>query len=204
MHLAHGELDAAEEVLAQDWMRPKETTDVQAEAAMANIQAMVLLARGRNEEALEAAERGLARRGDLSLNHSAVRQSWVTAVEAALAIGDLERAEDLVRVVGDAPPGHVRQYVRAHRARLRGRLAAALGDAEGAEAGFKAGAGMFREMGWPYHLAVALAEHAEWLAGRGSTEAAAELAAEARETFARLGARPWLERLDARITVPAS
>jgi hypothetical protein len=39
-------------------------------------------------------------------------------------------------------------------------------------------------------------EHAEWLAGQGRVEAAEPLLAEARETFERLAARPWLERVD--------
>ena len=40
-------------------------------------------------------------------------------------------------------------------------------------------------------------EHAEWLTANGRTDDAAPLFAEARETFERLGANPWVERLDA-------
>jgi hypothetical protein len=37
-------------------------------------------------------------------------------------------------------------------------------------------------------------EHAEWLAGQGRRDEAEPLIAEARETFERLEAAPWLER----------
>jgi hypothetical protein len=37
-------------------------------------------------------------------------------------------------------------------------------------------------------------EHAEWLDGQGRSEEAEPLLAEARETFERLEATPWLER----------
>jgi len=37
-------------------------------------------------------------------------------------------------------------------------------------------------------------EHGEWLAGQGRRDEAEPLLAEARETFERLEAAPWLER----------
>ena len=42
-----------------------------------------------------------------------------------------------------------------------------------------------------------LLEHGEWLAEGGTADEAEPLLAEAREIFERLGAAPWLERLDA-------
>jgi len=40
-------------------------------------------------------------------------------------------------------------------------------------------------------------EHAEWLVDQGRESDAAPLLAQAREVFERLGATPWLRRLDA-------
>ena len=40
-------------------------------------------------------------------------------------------------------------------------------------------------------------EHAEWSTDRGREEDAATLLSEARGTFERLAATPWLERVDA-------
>ena len=50
----------------------------------------------------------------------------------------------------------------------------------------------------PFLLAVVQLEYGEWLNARGRPEDAAKpLLAEARETFERLQAQPWLDRVDA-------
>jgi hypothetical protein len=41
-----------------------------------------------------------------------------------------------------------------------------------------------------------LLEHGEWLAQSGQSEEAEPLLTEAKEIFERLGAAPWLERLE--------
>ena len=48
----------------------------------------------------------------------------------------------------------------------------------------------------PFRLAVTQLEHAEWLAAQDETGDAESLRSAAREVFDRLGAAPWLERLD--------
>ena len=54
-----------------------------------------------------------------------------------------------------------------------------------------------REFGFAFHLAVTQLEHAEWLIGQGRADEAQPLLEEACETFERLEATPWLERVDA-------
>jgi hypothetical protein len=56
---------------------------------------------------------------------------------------------------------------------------------------------LFREFGFVFYLAVTQLEHGEWLVGEGRDTEAEPLLSEARETFERLRAAPWLERLDA-------
>jgi hypothetical protein len=73
------------------------------------------------------------------------------------------------------------------------RTASARGGAD--DAGFKAAEGGFGEYGFSFWLAVTELEHGEWLAANGRTDEAEPLLAEARETFLRLEAVPWLERL---------
>ena len=46
-----------------------------------------------------------------------------------------------------------------------------------------------------FELAIVRLEHGEWLAENGRVADAEPLFAEARETFERLRATPWLERL---------
>jgi hypothetical protein len=59
---------------------------------------------------------------------------------------------------------------------------------------FTTAAAQIRELELPFHLAVVLLEHGEWLVAQGRPGDAEPFLAEARETFGRLGATPWLER----------
>jgi hypothetical protein len=49
----------------------------------------------------------------------------------------------------------------------------------------------------PFYLAVTQLEHAEWLVTQDRPEEAEPLLGDARETFERLQATPWLDRLAA-------
>jgi len=82
-------------------------------------------------------------------------------------------------------------------ARFSARLAATRGEASSVEPGFKRSVALLREIGARFWLAVVLLEHGEWLAEAGRGEEAEPLLNEARETFERLEAKPWLERLEA-------
>jgi hypothetical protein len=82
----------------------------------------------------------------------------------------------------------------AHEARVGAVVAARRGETVTAEDGFRRAAGLFREGGTPYWLALALLQHAELLGGEGE---ASNLMAEAREIFVRLKAEPLIERCDA-------
>ena len=77
---------------------------------------------------------------------------------------------------------------------LGARLDAARGKHERVDERFRAAAALFREFGLVFHLAVTQLEHGEWLAGQSRADEAEPLLAEARETFERLQATPWLER----------
>ncbi|MDQ3767085.1 MAG: hypothetical protein M3346_07040, partial [Actinomycetota bacterium] len=51
------------------------------------------------------------------------------------------------------------------------------------------------QIGVPFYLAVTLLEHGEWLMRQDRNSEAAPLFQEARTTFERLKAKPWLDRL---------
>jgi len=72
------------------------------------------------------------------------------------------------------------------------------------EAGFKAAAGMFREPGAPFNLAVTMLEHAEWLARGDRGDEAEPLVRGASEVFERLRATPWIERSQRLLGTPAA
>jgi ATP/maltotriose-dependent transcriptional regulator MalT len=152
-----------------------------------------LMAEGRPAEALALIETAKI---DLETDAEAV---WVDLViaEAALASGRVDHAAEAVAVVEALPPGDTGPLSRAQAARFRALVAAAEGDAQPAEASFKTAAAAFREYGTPFWLACTQLEQAEWLATQSRTEEAEPLLTEARETFERLRATPWLERADA-------
>jgi predicted ATPase len=196
--VARADMSAAEHLWDKLWTAYLETADVQNRAAAAAVRSTIDVAMGRYREALELAKAGLTLRENLSINHTASRLCWVNAVDAALGAGDTGQAAELLGIIESLPPGHVAQFLRAQLPRFQARMQAARGDTEGVEAAFKSSAGMFREMKRPFDVAVVQLEHLEWLVAQGRAEepAARDLTADARDTFTRLGARPWLERLD--------
>jgi class 3 adenylate cyclase len=137
-------------------------------------------------------------------SHEAVKEPFVVAVEAALALDDLAKAEELLTVVESLPLGRQPQFLRAQASRFRGRLATLKQDADEAERGFKGAAGLFREIAVPFYLAVVELERGEWLAGQGRSEEAELLLVEAREIFEWLEATPWLERVGSRVGAEVS
>jgi hypothetical protein len=171
------------------------TEDVQYRAIYAAVQSSIFRAQGRPEEALEAAWRSIWVADKIGWKYPGVKAGLVQAAEAAFATGVLAQAEEVVSLIEGLNPGDRTPFVDAQRARFAARLAAARGQDEGVAAGFKSGAGLFREVGMPFWLAVTLLEHGEWLAARGRGAAAEPLVAEAREIFERLRAEPWLERV---------
>jgi class 3 adenylate cyclase/tetratricopeptide (TPR) repeat protein len=172
------------------------SADVQERSALAACKAIVRRAQGRYEEALAAAEEAIEAAELLGWGSQNARAGLVEGIESALALGRLDRAEQLVALIEARPAGAAPLYLRGQAARLRARLNAATGKKE-VEPRLKSAAATFRELGLPFWLAVTILEHGEWLVGQGRTGEAEPLLAEARETFERLEAKPWLERVDA-------
>ena len=196
LHTRRGDVGAARALLeSMQWAEGSESWERRAEYAIAR--AVVLSAEGQPAGALEAAEKVLGTRSELGLGLSdlRVKRALVQAVEAALELDNLERARELLEIARAAPPGRISPWLRAQVARLSARLSAAADDHELVGARFEVAEAGFRDLEAPFDLAVALTEHAEWLAARGRQEKAGPLRAEARATFDRLQALPWLERV---------
>jgi hypothetical protein len=101
---------------------------------------------------------------------------------------------ELLAVVDELPVGLRPPFLTATARRFRARLA---GDLASAEAHATAAANLLRDLALPFHHAVVQLEHAERLVDDGRPGDAEPLVAEARETFERLQAAQWLERLEA-------
>jgi hypothetical protein len=203
---AQGKVGAARGMLnAMAWARNAEQPDVMAGFALA--EARVLRAEGRAADALAAAERGLAPRNEQAITGTSIRSCLIQAVEAALDLDDVDKAEALVARIETLRQGDAVPSFRANRARLRARLDARRGRHSEVDDNVRRAGALFDELGFAF--AVCQLEHAEWLTSQGPAGEAERLLAQARETFEQLEAKPWLERLAADETetpdeVPAS
>jgi tetratricopeptide (TPR) repeat protein len=157
--------------------------------------AVVLRAEGDYESALAASEETLATAQLLGAGVGGdVKIAFGAALESALALRRYEKLEELLARIEAIQPGQRPPFLRAQHARFRSHLAAARGEQESVEAGFKIASGIFREFGLPFQLAVTQLEHGEWLTAAGRTDEAQPLLTEAHQTFQQLEATPWLER----------
>jgi tetratricopeptide (TPR) repeat protein len=158
--------------------------------------AHIFLGEGNPREALPLAESVFAKRDAIGIDHDTVKEAFALALQAAFELGRLDKADELLTLVERLPPGRRTQFLNANVVRFRAQLAAPTGNTDEAERLFKSAGGLFQELGMPFYLAVTRLEYAEWLASLDRGEEAEPLLTEASETFTRLQAKPWLERLD--------
>jgi len=153
----------------------------------AAVEAVVLAAEGRADEALDAAERAIA----TQVNAEAW---WIQffALEAVSLLSGDDRIRRGLAVLDRLPAIRRSRSVTAAQERLRARLPEhdAIEELTAAE-------GVFRELDAPFYLAATRTELAEHLLAAGRDDDARRLLALARETFVRLRATPWLGRVDA-------
>ena len=196
LHVRRGDVAEAR-LLVESRSWAERVEDWQLRAGYTLSAAELLRAEDRPTEALAAAEAVIGTRAELGLGltDGRVKRALVQAVEAALDLDNLARAKELLETVRAARPGQVTPWLKAQFDRLSARVSAASGDDGGVESSFAAAEAGFRELSTPFDLAVALTEHAEWLAARGRAATAEPLTGEARAIYQRLKARPWLERL---------
>ncbi len=129
-----------------------------------------------------------------SISHQDAKASFHEAVEAAFAIGNLTKVDELLGVLDAVPFGVRPLSMEAHAARFRARLGHARGDDMAVEPFFVHAETILRELALPFRLAIAQLEHAEWLATQARDADAAPLRANALATFERLEAHPWVAR----------
>ena len=159
-------------------------------------------AEGRLADALAKSEDVLAQTEELGVEHPSSRMAFADALETAFALEDFESIERRLEKFRQLPPADRLPSWNAQALRSEALLAARAGESDDADRKFRQAAALLREIGTRFWLASVLLEHGEWLVESGRADEAEPLLAEAREIFERLGAAPWLERLDA-IAEPA-
>jgi hypothetical protein len=157
--------------------------------------ALVLGAEGNLEAALRSAEEAVDALSALGTRHEAVKKGFVEGLEATLQLGRVDAAEELIGRIDAMRPGELSAFLDGQRSRFRARISAARGRDRENDPTFKAAERLFRGYGLVFWLAVTQAEHGDWLIAQGGGEEAEQLLGEAGETFERLGAKPYLERL---------
>jgi class 3 adenylate cyclase/tetratricopeptide (TPR) repeat protein len=187
VYLNRGDLDGMRRLLEQNESVAR-SENASWVGLYALTEAMLHGAEGRPDEAVAAAERGVATRA-----HAAGSQA-VIRFQAIDVIGDLvddEKLRELLDIIDELHPGEQATFLRAQRARFRARLTEHDTDAELADA-----EQLFAEAEMPFYVAVTRVERAEHLRTAGRADEARPLLDQARETFEELRARPWLERVE--------
>jgi class 3 adenylate cyclase len=172
-----------------------DSEDVQDLSTLTLVRSWLALLDGDPASAAHLARVGFEQGAALGFASEASRWGWPVAAEAALALGDLDEVDRLLEMISARPPGEVAVVARADAVRVRARLLAARADAAAGET-FVAATQALRDLGSPWHLAVGLADHADFCDGHEDAATADRLRDEARLIAARLGARPLLARLD--------
>jgi tetratricopeptide (TPR) repeat protein len=191
-HCLRGEVDGARRI-SEMFSYLESSTDMQDQGCVRSATATLRRAEGRLEEALEAGATTIEVAAAMGATFQGVKHGVVDAIDVALELGDTARAEELLSWVDELSPAEKAPWYQVQSLRFRARIA---GDA----AGLADAAALFRGLSLPFWSAVAQLEQAEALGRNGAAE---PVLAEARATFERLGAIPWLERATAAEAVPA-
>jgi class 3 adenylate cyclase/tetratricopeptide (TPR) repeat protein len=181
--------------------------DWQARSSYLSCRACLRRAQDRNAEALADAEEAIkiaAEHGGVA--HQNVKIGFRVACEAAFAVNDMAKVEEVLAFVDRLGPGERPPYLHAQAMRFRARLADTRGDAAAVQPAFLEAEATFSQLGMPFPLAVVRLEHAEWLVANGRSSEATPMLSEARQVFERLRARPWVDRVShaapAAVSVP--
>jgi class 3 adenylate cyclase/tetratricopeptide (TPR) repeat protein len=190
-----GELDAARSSF--DRMAGWQTgDDEELRALYASVAVRMCLAEGRCADALE---QGSVLVGDairtLATSNESVRNAWPDTLEAAVEMGRIDTARELLGSLSDQPAEHVPPFL--HLQLVRGRALAAAADGEEDEAievQLSSAADGFRSLGYPYWVARTQVDLAAWLVEQQRGGDAGALVGEAAEVLRSLGAEPALTR----------
>ena len=189
-----GEPDRARELLTRHAaIARSENPDLA--ASYVSFEAAVLAAEGHPEEAFAAARRSLEIYGPAGGQRNWLR--FMAFESGAAAVDEPDLVRSLLGLLDGVPVGELTRSLRAQQARFRARL-----PEHDAEVELTTAERLFRELDAPFYIAAVQLEHAEWLAAQGRAAEAEAHLDEARETFERLEAAPWLERVTAAAAKP--
>jgi tetratricopeptide (TPR) repeat protein len=187
VYLHRGDMDGAHRLLS-DSEGLAHSENASWAAIYALTKAEIAATEGRYDEALAGLERGLELRTDVTGYQAMLR---FAALEVVRDFADEAMLRRLLGVVDEFHPGEQGAFLQAQKARFRARL-----PEHDAETELATAERLLADSETPFYAAVVQLERAELLLGEGRADEAGPLIEQARETFDRLGARPWLERAE--------
>ncbi len=192
---ARGDRPGVERLFADAEEGVTQSGDIQDLAAASAARAVLASTRGEYRDCLTHAERALAVAAEnIDIGSEPVRWTWPTAVDAALALGDLGELDRLIDWLAGMPSGQVPTVLHCELALARANRAAFAGDPDPELDA--AAVDLARTSRLPLPLARALCAQGERLAASGERGLAAVAATEARPIAERLELAPILARLD--------
>jgi predicted ATPase/class 3 adenylate cyclase len=193
VYLHRGQLEEARRLLSR-FDEFGHSSDVQARGCYEAGLAAVRLAEANPREALSAGTEAFGTREVLGIANQNPKLGFLHTIEATLALNDHAKADAILSTVEELPPGLRPPFLDALAQRFRALL---VGSDPGADRLFTSAAVKLRQLELPFYLAVVQLEHGEWLSGQGRGSDAAPFLTDARDTFERLQAAPWLQRVEA-------
>jgi tetratricopeptide (TPR) repeat protein len=183
----------------------KHADDVQDRTGYAAAAAAVSLAAGDARQALDTGNEVIEEvmSGAIGVAHESTRLAFPVALTAAVEVGDLERADELLELMASRATGEVPPFLRGQVRRGRALVALARDEDDNVEANFIAAETTFRELGYRYWTALLQLERAEWLGRTERLEESASLGRDAATTLETLDVPPLLARTQALSRPPA-
>jgi len=154
------------------------------------------VARGDHEAVLRAFEPVLAIRPREGIDEPGFWPWQDLYGDALVSAGRLEQAEAFLAPHEELAAARGRRSSIARLARVRGRLEAAAGRVEAAEAAFRRGLDQLERLPLPFQRALLELAYGQTLRRHGQRRAAAGQLQAAHDRLAALGARPYLERCE--------
>jgi predicted ATPase/class 3 adenylate cyclase len=191
-----GAIDSAEKLLGMG-AEFADSADAQERLEYRTAEVQLKVSHSDHAAALAIARDALELHRDLGWADFRIKETWVTAVESALALGDTPAAETLMSDVAERAIAQRIHFYLAHGMRFNALVTALRDERDGVEARWKSAIGLFRELGNPFFTAVSTIEMAEWMNRTGRGEEAGPHLDEAEGTFRSLRAAPWVERVEA-------
>jgi class 3 adenylate cyclase/tetratricopeptide (TPR) repeat protein len=171
-----------------------DSADTQERVIVRAYLAELALIRDDPHQALELATRALEAVPTQGRRHPMLQIAFQTAVNAAIRIGDLDTADQLIAQVEEMPAGQLCDFLLGESTRQRARVLLATGQ-PGVEQKYREAESLLAGSDLRYQLAVVRGELAEWLCEHGRAAEARPLIDAALDVVTELRVEPWLQRL---------